>query len=58
MYRAIIFDRLIDKQTASKKCMTEQNAKIEGQNSIIRLCKKYHVTVDSNRFFIACMEIE
>jgi len=58
MFRAIIIDRLLERELKTKKCITENEAGTEGQNSIIRLCKKYHVSIDSNRFFVACIEIE
>ena len=55
-YRGIIFDNLTERNIATKKCNTEEEARQEAKKSQQRLCKRYACHI--SRFDITGLEIE
>ena len=56
MYRGIIVDNLTEGHLTTKKCITEEQAREEANESIERLCKKYHVSKNDCRFELDSIE--
>lgn len=57
MFRGIIIDNLNDNLIETKKYKSEESARIEAQEVIKRLCKKYKVELNDCRFEMYAISI-
>lgn len=58
MIRGLIYDNLEEKNIFTKKCQTEEAAKIESKIVIGKLCKKFQISVKDERFILVAIELK